>query len=175
MALSKPTDPLFDPIRKKWVAASPEERVRQKLLNRMIKDLGYPKEYIAVEVALSQLPHLSLRSSDEVPSRRVDILVFAKGIDPDHELYPLLMVECKAAPLTHRFAQQVVGYNESVGAPFLALANGEEVLTGFWDEILGHYEFRPGLPGFSELRASGGEAHSPFAPFAYTESPQEPS
>ncbi|NGX27599.1 MAG: hypothetical protein K940chlam6_01537, partial [Chlamydiae bacterium] len=59
MVLSKQKDSLYDPFRKLWVAALPEEVVRQKLLHVMITQLGFPKNFLVVEKQLSELPHLS--------------------------------------------------------------------------------------------------------------------
>ena len=141
---------LFDPLRAKWVAPTPEECIRQGLLGKMVEELGYPQSFIAVEKELSELPHLRLTSKDAIPNRRADVIVFAKKVHPDHPLYPLLMIECKAVPLTPKFAQQVIGYNSVVKAPFLALANQEQVMTGFIEG--GHFHFEPGLPPYLDLK-----------------------
>jgi hypothetical protein len=66
-------------IRKEWVAAQPEELVRQALVRRMVDELGYPSSLITVEKSLQQLPHIE-QSGLKLPLRRADILVFAKGI-----------------------------------------------------------------------------------------------
>jgi len=153
MELSKPSNKRFDPVRKKWVEATPEENIRQDLIEKMLGELGYPLSFLSVEKELSLLPHLQLAAKEAVPRRRADVLVFAKGLHPDHALFPLLMIECKAVPLTPKFASQVVGYNAIVQAPFLALANGGQILTGFFDHNGGHYRFEPGLPTYAELLA----------------------
>lgn len=134
---------IYDPIRKSWVKETPEERVRQKLLRIMVRDLHFPPHLISVEKEIAQLPHLQL--TEGIPKRRLDILAFTK------ELLPLLMIECKAVKLTPAFAQQVVGYNAFVGAPYVCLANEREVLTGFYDEEAGHFRFEPGLKSFPRL------------------------
>ena len=165
MASSKLNNPLFDPIRKKWVETTPEESIRQALLLKMIGELGFPSAFLAVERELALLPSLQLTEKDHIPKRRADIIAFAKNIHPDHALFPLLMVECKSVALTPKFAQQVVGYNSVVKAPFLALANGDEILTGHFDEKQGHYHFEAGLPSYERLleRARGGSAFVPQA------------
>ncbi len=151
MGLSKPSKQLFDLVRKKWVEATPEEIIRQQLIEKMLGELGYPLSLLSVEKELSLLPHLILTERDAIPKRRADVIVYAKGIHPDHALFPLLMIECKALPLTPKFASQVVGYNTVVQAPFLTLANGEQVLTGHFDQEAGHYQFDPGLPDYASL------------------------
>lgn len=131
---------LYDPIRKKWVEKTPEECIRQLLILHMIEQLGYPPALIAVERELSSFKGAQEHSA--VPKRRVDILVFNKS--SAGALTPLLMIECKAVALTPKFTQQLVGYNSFIGAPFIALANGKDVLTGHYDGE--QYRFQPGLP-----------------------------
>lgn len=111
----------------------------------MVELFGYPSALIAVEKELAQLPHLYQTSVASLPKRRADIIVFAK------DLTPLLMIECKAVALTPKFAEQVIGYNAFVKAPWLALANGKEILTGYFDSESGLHRFEPGLPSFSAI------------------------
>jgi hypothetical protein len=139
---------IYDTVRKKWVAATPEEMIRQWLIRQMVEKLGYPRILIAIEKELSQLPHLKLKPYKEIPKRRADIIVFSPGT-----LKPLLMIECKAVALTPKFAQQVIGYNTVVGASFLAMANDKHVLTGCFDTQAGMYQFKKGLPDFETLIA----------------------
>lgn len=148
---SSKSSKIYDKVRQKWVEATPEELIRQQLIDQMLGELGYPLSFLSIESELAQLPHLKLVPRDEVPNRRADIIAFQKtGV----ELLPLLMVECKAVPLTPKFAQQVVGYNEVVQAPFVALANQTQVLTGYFDHEAGHYEFKEGLPSYASLLKS---------------------
>jgi hypothetical protein len=95
-------------IRKQKVEATEEEKVRQRLLHRMIQELGYPKSLIQVEKAISPL------------RRRFDIVVFYKVED---RLLPLLLVECKAEKIEPNSLRQLLGYNASIQAPFLGLAD----------------------------------------------------
>lgn len=123
---------LFDPIRKEWVAALPEEQVRQHLLHQMIDHLGYPPELISCEVSLKEMPHLSLPAS-KIPQRRADVLCYGKDIHPQHALYPLLLIECKAVPIGAKAVRQVLGYNAFVGAHYVCLVNQHELRLG-WTE-----------------------------------------
>ena len=135
-------------IRRNLVADTPEERVRQHLLQWMIDSLGYPRGHLAVEQALKDLPHLSSKSSLDIPSRRADVLCYAKG---DFFLKPLLLVECKATLLTPAVIRQVAGYNRFVGSSFVAIANATEVRTGWLDAATGQYVFQTGLPRYATL------------------------
>jgi hypothetical protein len=144
MGSSSPNRPLiYDEVRRRYVSATPEERVRQRWLQWMIHELHYPKELLTVEKKLKELPHLFGKA---VPQRRVDILCYGKGIHPCHLLYPMLMIECKDGELTDAAIDQVIGYNHHVGAYFVAVANLEEVRVL---NVQGkHY---PVLPSFMEL------------------------
>jgi hypothetical protein len=141
---------LYCRIRKTPVEAAPEEYVRQGLLSQMIDTLGYPPGMIAVEKELKQLPHL-LSQQSKLPTRRIDILVFAKNIHPSHELYPLLLVECKAVKLNDQVVNQTSGYNYYIQAYFVALANSDEIKTGWYDRKRGEYVFIPYLPSYQDL------------------------
>lgn len=137
-------------VRRKVVKETPEERVRQRVVELMIHKLDYPLPYIAVEKELGQLPHITLPRS-KLPKRRFDIIAFAKDIHPKHSLCPLLLIECKAVALTPRVANQVVGYNDYVQAPFVAVANEERILTGSYDKEAGIFRFAEGLPSYPQL------------------------
>ena len=141
---------IYDSIRKKSLEIQPEELIRQALLDVMIKELGYPMELIAVEKKLRQLPHLEL-SAEKIPDRRLDIICFGKNIHPDFGLYPLLMIECKAVKLTPKVIQQVVSYNHYVKSYFVAVANADDIKTGWYDDDIQGYNFFDGLPKYRDL------------------------
>ncbi|MBI5272355.1 MAG: type I restriction enzyme HsdR N-terminal domain-containing protein [Chlamydiia bacterium] len=128
---------LYDPVRQQRVAARPEELVRQNLLERMIGSLGFPRGLIAVERSVGS--HLG---SD----RRFDLLCYAVQ---GSMLRPLLMIECKAAMWDEKAQSQVFGYNESVAAPFVALACESAVKT-FWREGK-RIASAPFLPSYAQL------------------------
>jgi len=145
------SDLFFDPFRKKWVKKRPEELIRQALLHKMVHELSYPPAYIAIETSLHTLPHLSASARKSLPSRRLDIVVFAKNLHRDYPLFPLLLLECKVDCLNADNAQQLIGYNDVVKAPFIALANVTAALTGRYDQERGGYHFVSGLFPYSEL------------------------
>ena len=141
---------LFDPIRKKEIVFQPEEDVRQNLLHWMIRDLGYPREFLCVEVDLRTLPHLyDIRM--KLPKRRADIICYGKNIVPTFELYPLLMIECKAVNLTSKALDQVKGYNLYVNAFFIAVANSKEIKSFWYNSKDKKYESINFLPSYEQL------------------------
>ncbi|MCX6988241.1 MAG: type I restriction enzyme HsdR N-terminal domain-containing protein [Chlamydiae bacterium] len=142
---------IFDSIRKKWVHCTPEEIVRQQLINHMVYELFYPKELIAIEKVLSSIPTVD-PGNMQLPDRRVDLICFAKGIHPSYPLYPLLLVECKESILLKKEAQdQVIGYNYFIKAYFVAVAYPGGVEWGCYDRKKQEYLFFPSLPPYSRL------------------------
>lgn len=137
MALSRSKDRLFDPVRRCWVARTPEEEVRQNLIAQMVGELGFPLELIAVERTVRELA----RSLQAPPRRRIDLLVFAPNWQP------LLVVECKCGKLVEGALRQLVGYNAYLGAPFIGMANRQEIRVGRWPHL------QEGLPRFERLLA----------------------
>ena len=118
---------IYDPIRQKWIVATPEEIVRQKCISYLIENCQFPSSLISIEKKLSELPHLNERKKD-LPERRLDLLCFGPKL-----AFPLLLIECKAVPLQDKMLSQVWGYNAYIGAPFIALVNGHELRMG-WEE-----------------------------------------
>ena len=105
----------------------PEEEVRAKLVEHLVKSLGYPRALIAIEKELLSLPHIH-----EGPKRRLDLLVYAKNGTP------LLLVECKAEKIDEKTLEQALGYNYLVKAPFVAIVGKDKALTVKADgEIIG--------------------------------------
>ncbi len=129
MALSN-QNKIFDPVRRIWVVATPEEKVRQMLIAHMISPLGYPKELMAVEVYLKEC------------ERRVDIVCYGRG---KSSLFPLLIIECKQKKIDELTMQQVLGYNYHVQAHFIAIANHEEIRVRYGDKMINY------LPHYHEL------------------------
>jgi hypothetical protein len=101
---------VFDPIRKKDIVLTPEELMRQLLLQYLLQNKGYPANKIRVEVGI-ELNGLS---------KRCDILVY------DAAFAPWLLIECKSPKVslkTDTF-EQAARYNLRLRAPYLAISNG---------------------------------------------------
>lgn len=127
---------VFDPIRRRWVALTPEEWVRQHFLNHLVHDLGYPASLIAVERALV-LNDLA---------KRADIVVH--GADG----HPILLVECKApgVPITQRTFEQAARYNSVFKVPLLMVTNGLRHYCCRVDHATAHIAFLDHLPAFGQ-------------------------
>lgn len=94
------------PIREYRIVNSPEERVRQKLLNQLLASNPSIKPFIALEV------HTALGRADIVIS------------DEQHQ--PLLIIELKKTMevISQHTLEQVMRYWETLKAPFVATSNG---------------------------------------------------
>lgn len=103
---------VFDPLRKRWVALTPEEEVRQKALYLLVAHLHVPAGRIAVEYSVK------VNGMD----KRCDAVVFG----PDAA--PLMIVECKAqsVKLSAKTLDQAVRYHAALKPRFLLLYNGIE-------------------------------------------------
>jgi hypothetical protein len=113
---------VYDPIRQMWVAATPEEVVRQTWIQRML-ELNFPKALMVVEKELKVLPYLT-ENRYLLPSRRVDVLCFMKK---NEGLHPLLLIECKGGKLTQQALDQAAAYNHHVGASYVAVVSPAEI------------------------------------------------
>ena len=94
----------LDPVREKYVPATPEEEVRQKVLQYLITVLKVPKQAIRVEYLLSK--------SGLDSKNRADILIGYFNPD-DGQLHCLCVIECKAPDvdiLTEDVKAQAIGY-----------------------------------------------------------------
>ena len=101
---------VFDPLRRRFVALTPEEEVRQKTLYLLVEHLGVPAGLLAVEYSVK------VNGLD----KRADAVVF------DDEGHPLMIVECKApsVALTPAVLEQALRYHSVLQPRFLLLSNG---------------------------------------------------
>lgn len=101
---------IFDAFRKKYVILTPEEWVRQHMLQYLVNELKYPAALIAVEVSLNNAHR----------KQRADIVVYGSNLNP------LLIVECKSSNVTlsNDTFMQAARYNLELKVPFLIITNG---------------------------------------------------
>lgn len=128
---------VFDPVRKRWVALTPEEWVRQHFLNHLVHDLGCPASLVRVECTLS-LNGLT---------KRADLVVY------DRTGAPLALVECKApgVKITQAVFDQAARYNMVFKVKWLFVTNGMEHYACAIDHQRGSVEFLRRLPDHQEM------------------------
>ncbi|AWM14873.1 type I restriction enzyme HsdR N-terminal domain-containing protein [Flavobacterium sp. NRK F10] len=101
---------IFDVIRKKFLVFTPEEWVRQHVLQFFIHQHKYPVSFINVEKSVKV----------NGTSKRYDIVVYRK----DGSIF--LLVECKApeVTITQQTFDQIARYNLTLNASYLMVTNG---------------------------------------------------
>jgi type I site-specific restriction endonuclease len=126
---------IFDEIRKKFIILTPEEWVRQHVVQFLLEEKNYPKSLINVEKILKV----------NGLNKRYDVVVF----NPDGSI--LVLIECKAPQI--KIAQatfdQIARYNMTMKADFLMVTNGLNHYFCQMDFENEKYEFMRELPVFS--------------------------
>lgn len=125
---------IFDEIRKKFIILTPEEWVRQHVVQYLLQDKGYPKSYINVEKLI--------KINDM--NKRYDIVVY----QPDGSIF--LLIECKApeVAISQQTFDQIARYNLTLKAEFLMVSNGVNHYFCQMDFENEKYVFLKELPDF---------------------------
>ena len=126
---------IFDEIRKKFILLTPEEWVRQHVVQFLLQDKNYPKSYINVE-KLIKINDLS---------KRYDGVVF----QPNGDIF--LLIECKApeVPISQQTFDQIARYNLVLKAKYLMVTNGLNHYFCRMDFEIEKYVFLKELPEYS--------------------------
>ncbi|MBR5660495.1 MAG: type I restriction enzyme HsdR N-terminal domain-containing protein [Bacteroidales bacterium] len=103
---------VWDPLRKKLVALTPEEKVRQWFIGVLRDSAQVPAHMMMSEVAL--------RFGDK--PYRADILVYGR------DTAPLMVVECKRedVQLDREVLEQALRYNLALGVKYIIITNGRK-------------------------------------------------
>lgn len=101
---------VFDITRSRWIAFTPEERVRQHFVNYLVNHLGYPLGRIGNEISISLNKTV----------KRCDTVVY------DDSGKALMIVEYKApqVAITRDVFEQIMRYALALDAPWLVVSNG---------------------------------------------------
>ena len=128
---------IFDEIRKKFIILTPEEWVRQHVVQFLMVEKKYPKSLINVEKVLKVN---DLR-------KRYDVVVF----NPDGSIH--ILVECKApeVKIAQTTFDQIARYNLTLKATFLMVSNGLKHYFCQMDFKNEKYHFLQELPVYGEI------------------------
>ena len=101
---------IWDPLRKKEVALTPEERVRQWFIGFLNTELNVPLHLMMSEVAFNF----------GEKRFRADIMIYGRNASP------LAIVECKRPEvrIDSEVARQVIRYNMSLNIRYIFITNG---------------------------------------------------
>lgn len=132
---------IFDTVRKRYVALSPEEWVRQHFVQYLIASFGVPASLIVVEKSLV-LNNMK---------KRADVLIY------NNKGNPLMIVECKApdVKISQKTFDQIARYNMVFKVQFLLVTNGLEHFCCLVDFEKQGYSFLNKIPDYSEMCAMG--------------------
>ena len=125
---------IFDVIRKKFLVLTPEEWVRQHVIQLLINEKNYPISHINVE------KQLKLHNT----TKRYDIVVY----NSDGSIQ--LIVECKAPAIkiSQDTFDQVARYNLVLNSGYLMVTNGLEHYFCRMDLENEKYVFLKDLPNY---------------------------
>lgn len=130
---------VFDPLRRKEVALTPEEEVRQWCIKVMSENLGVPLHMMMSEAGF-KLGGKQFRA---------DILVY------DRQAHPLAVVECKRpeVEMSTEVLDQAIRYNMVLNVRFMIITNGRQTFACRRVEEDGNvrYVFIEKVPSYEEM------------------------
>lgn len=128
---------IFDILRKKYIALTPEEWVRQHFVHFLVEHKGYPAALIANEIQL-KVGEKTLRADSVLYSR---------------DLKPRMIIEYKAPhiPITQKVFDQISIYNMLLHVDYLVVSNGLQHYICKMDYNDKKYLFLEDIPDYKEL------------------------
>ena len=126
---------IWDPLRKKDVALTPEERVRQWCIGVLASGMGVPMHMMMSEVGFC----LGGKQF------RADVVVY------DRKAQPLAVVECKRpeVELTAEVLDQALRYNMVLNVKYIIITNGTKTFISKRQE--GRFEFMNSVPSYNQM------------------------
>ena len=128
---------IFDFLRRRYVALTPEEWVRQHFVHFLVEHKGYPKGLLANE--------LELRVGEK--RLRCDTVLY------DKQLQPQMIIEYKApeVSITQRVFNQITVYNMLLHVDYLVVSNGLQHYCCRMDYEHNSYEFLTDIPEYGTI------------------------
>ena len=128
---------IFDILRKKYIALTPEEWVRQHVVHFLVEHKGYPAALMANEIQL-KVGEKTLRADSVLYSR---------------DLKPKMIIEYKAPhiPITQKVFDQISIYNMLLHVDYLVVSNGLQHYICKMDYNDKKYLFLEDIPDYEEL------------------------
>ncbi len=112
---------IFAPLKNKDLVLTPEEKVRQQYICKLVDDYGYAIEQMGQEIQVTN----SHRGQGKA---RADIVVWKSAKDKSENNAAAIVIECKAEHITIREEDYFQGYNYAswAGADFFVTTNLKE-------------------------------------------------
>lgn len=128
---------IFDVLRRRYVALTPEEWVRQHFVHFLMEHKHYPKGLLCNEV--------ELKIGEK--KMRCDTLLYTKALRPH------MIVEYKSPDIaiTQKVFNQITSYNMLLHVSYLIVSNGIQHYCCRLNETQQCYEFLTEIPDFENL------------------------
>lgn len=128
---------IFDVIRRRYIALTPEEWVRQHFVHFLINHKQFPLALMANEVAIN------LNGT----KKRCDTVLYRK------DLTARVIVEYKAPQIeiTQEVFDQITRYNMALRVDYLIVSNGINHYCCHIDYVTNSYRFLPEIPTYGQL------------------------
>lgn len=128
---------VFDILRRRYVALTPEEWVRQHFVYFLIQQKRYPTALLGNEVPLKV----------GLMQKRCDSILYGK------DAKPVMILEYKAPSvnITQKVFDQICRYNITLRVPYLVVSNGLQHYCCHVDYEKGTYGFLSDIPDYNSL------------------------
>lgn len=128
---------ILDPLRRKFVALTPEEWVRQHFVNFLLREKGYPAALIANEIQIDL----------NKMKKRCDSVVY------NRDLSPLMIIEYKApdVDITQQVFDQIVRYNIVLKVKYLIVSNGLNHYCCIMNYDKQSFNYLSDIPNYTDL------------------------
>ncbi len=128
---------IYDCIRRKYVALTPEEQVRQNFVRFITEERGYPVNFMNNEFTINQ----------NGIKRRCDTVVFDKYANP------IMIIEYKAPHIhiTQEVFNQIYRYNLVLKVKYLIVSNGIDAYCCIVDYEKNKCSFVNEIPNYMDL------------------------
>lgn len=128
---------IFDIIRKKYVALTPEEWVRQHFIHFLIEQKGYPASLMANEMPITL----------NGMTRRCDSVLY------DTNLKPKMIIEYKASTvqITQKVFSQICSYNFVLKVKWLVVSNGLQHYCCYLNPETQRFTFAKDIPLYENI------------------------
>ena len=128
---------IFDVLRRKYVALTPEEWVRQHFVHYLIEHKGYPQSLMVHEIQLA-IGNKQMRC---------DSVLY------DRSLKPRMIIEYKAPTvnITQKVFDQITIYNMLLHVDYLVVSNGIKHYCCRMDYENQKYLFLDDIPNYQEI------------------------
>lgn len=131
---------IFDPVRKKEIQITPEEKIRQKTIYFLLKELGVPESQLIVEKALSSL---GVKGN----KKRIDIGIL------DEFGNVIALVECKAYFINYNESpyQQAIDYVSLLNTKYYFVCDGIDFIGYKYEKETDQFFQLDELPDFKKI------------------------